>query len=170
MCSSDLAGGPGRPFGGTGTGTGGVGRRRSWAGDEDQPPRRRRLPGIASPGREWRDPVAFGPAITRLLAARGWQEQAADAGVISRWDVIVGPDIAEHCTPVSLVDGHLELVAESTAWATQLRMLSRQILGILSRELGPQAVRRITVRGPTAPSWRHGPIRTSGRGPRDTYG
>lgn len=150
--------------------TSGSARRRARVDDDGQPPRRPRLPGIASPGREWREPVAFGPAITRLLAARGWKEQAADAGVLSRWDAIVGPDIAEHCAPVALVDGHLELVAESTAWATQLRMLSRQILGILHRELGPQVVRRITVRGPTAPSWRHGPIRTAGRGPRDTYG
>ncbi|MCK9895257.1 DciA family protein [Frankia sp. AgB32] len=105
-----------------------------------------------------------------MLASRGWRGQAADASVISRWDVIVGPDIADHCAPVSLRDGHLELVAESTAWATQLRMLSRQILSILHRELGPQVVQRITVRGPTAPSWRHGPMRTHGRGPRDTYG
>ncbi|EIV95066.1 DUF721 domain-containing protein, partial [Frankia sp. QA3] len=146
------------------------GRRPRSGEDDDQVPRRPRLPGIASPGREWRDPVSFGAAISRLLAARGWQAQANDAGVLARWDVIVGPDIADHCIPVSLRDGDLELVAESTAWATQLRMLSRQILGILHRELGPQVVRRITVRGPTAPSWRHGPIRTGGRGPRDTYG
>ncbi len=147
-----------------------AGRRSRSGEDDDRVPQRPRLPGIASPGREWRDPVSFGAAIGRLLATRGWQAQADDAGVLARWDVIVGPDIADHCTPVSLRDGELELVAESTAWATQLRMLSRQILAILHRELGPQVVRRITVRGPTAPSWRHGSIRTNGRGPRDTYG
>ncbi|ETA03939.1 putative RNA-binding protein containing Zn ribbon [Frankia sp. CcI6] len=160
------------------TGTGGpwgpgsrtrLGARRADPSD-DQVPRRPRMPGIAPPGREWREPVGFGTAINRLLAARGWKAQASDANVLARWDAIVGPDIADHCTPVSLRDGDLELVAESTAWATQLRMLSRQLLGILHRELGPHVVRRIVVRGPTAPSWRHGSIRTGGRGPRDTYG
>ncbi|CAO5193176.1 putative RNA-binding protein containing Zn ribbon [Frankia sp. AiPs1] len=160
---------PGRSGGPGGLGLAGSGRRRP-EGDDDQPARRPQLPGIARPGRQWREPVAFGAAVTRLLAARGWRDQAADASVLSRWDVIVGPDIAEHCTPASLRDGHLELVAESTAWATQMRMLSTQILATLRRELGPQVVQRITVRGPTAPSWKHGPIRTSGRGPRDTYG
>lgn len=162
--------GPGGGPGGASAAGDRAGRRSRSGEDDDRVPQRPRLPGIASPGREWRDPVSFGAAIGRLLATRGWQAQADDAGVLARWDVIVGPDIADHCTPVSLRDGELELVAESTAWATQLRMLSRQILAILHRELGPQVVRRITVRGPTAPSWRHGSIRTNGRGPRDTYG
>ncbi|MCK9920594.1 DciA family protein [Frankia sp. AgPm24] len=160
-----LPGGSGGRF----QGGGGVGGRRR-ADDDGQPPRLAQLPGIARPGRQWREPLAFGSAIGRLLASRGWREQAADASVLSRWDVIVGPDIAERCTPVSLRDGQLELVAESTAWATQMRMLAPQILAILHRELGPRVVQRITVRGPTAPSWRHGSIRTGGRGPRDTYG
>jgi predicted nucleic acid-binding Zn ribbon protein len=109
--------------------------------------------------------------VRRLLADRGWAARASDASVLARWDAIVGPDIASHCTPVSLRDGELELAAESTAWATQLRLLSRQILGRLRAELGPGVVRRITVRGPTAPSWQYGPLRApDGRGPRDTYG
>lgn len=149
---------------------GGAAGRRLGGGEDDEPPRPVQLPGIARPGRVWREPVAFGPALGRLLAARGWKPRAADASVLSRWDVIVGPDIADHCTPVSLREGHLELVAESTAWATQLRMLSRQILAILHRELGPEVVRQITIRGPSTPNWQHGRIRTGGRGPRDTYG
>jgi len=31
-------------------------------------------------------------------------------------------------------------------------------------------VQRLRVHGPTAPDWRHGPLRVTGRGPRDTYG
>ncbi|KPM52880.1 hypothetical protein CcI49_24800 [Frankia sp. CcI49] len=155
----------------TGAGAGGhdPGRRgRESSGD---PPPRPRLPGIAAPGRDWRTPMVVGSSIARLVAERGWQSRATDASVLARWDVLVGPDIAAHCSPVSLRDGELELVAESTAWATQLRMLSRQILGILRKELGPHVVRRITVRGPAAPSWNHGGMSTSGgRGPRDTYG
>jgi predicted nucleic acid-binding Zn ribbon protein len=139
--------------------------------DDRTAPRRPRLPGIAAPGREWREPTAFSTAVSRLLADRGWQAQASDATVLARWEAIVGPDVAAHCAPVSLRDGELELAAESTAWATQLRLLSRQILARLRAELGPDTVRRITVRGPTAPSWRHGRLRApDGRGPRDTYG
>jgi predicted nucleic acid-binding Zn ribbon protein len=141
------------------------------ADDDREPPRRPRLPGIATPGREWREPTSFGTAVQRLLAARGWRAKAADSSVLARWDAIVGPDISAHATPVSLRDGVLELAAESTAWATQLRFLSGRILGELRGELGPGVVTRINVRGPSAPSWRHGPVQMpGGRGPRDTYG
>jgi len=139
--------------------------------DDREAARRPRLPGIAAPGREWREPTSFAASISRLLAARGWQTRATDSGVLARWDVIVGPEIASHATPVSLRDGLLELEAESTAWATQLRLLAPRLLGVLRRELGDGVVTRITVRGPSAPSWRHGPVQMpGGRGPRDTYG
>jgi predicted nucleic acid-binding Zn ribbon protein len=147
-------------------------RPEGTGGDDDrEPPRRPRLPGIAAPGREWREPTSLGTAVERMLAARGWRAKAADSTVLARWDTIVGPDISAHATPVSLRDGVLELAAESTAWATQLRFLAGRILGELRRELGPDVVTRINVRGPSAPSWRHGPAQMpGGRGPRDTYG
>src|SRR3712207_8885100 len=40
---------------------------------------------------------------------------------------IFGSDIADHCIPLSLRDGELVLQAESTAWATQLRTLQREL-------------------------------------------
>jgi predicted nucleic acid-binding Zn ribbon protein len=139
--------------------------------DDREPPRRPRQPGIAAPGREWREPTTLAAAIERMLAARGWQAKATDSGVLARWDVIVGPEISSHATPVSLRDGVLELAAESTAWATQLRLLAPTLLSELRRELGAGVVTRINVRGPSAPSWRHGPVQMpGGRGPRDTYG
>ena len=82
----------------------------------------------------------------------------------------MGAEIADHCTPLSLRDGELVLQAESTAWATQLRQLQRQLLSRIAAAVGRDVVRRIRVVGPTGPSWRHGPRHVRGRGPRDTYG
>jgi predicted nucleic acid-binding Zn ribbon protein len=87
-----------------------------------------------------------------------------------RWGQIVGEEIAAHCKPERLEAGELHLVAESTAWATQLRLMARQLLARIEADAGPDVVSRITVRGPTSPNWRHGPLRVEGRGPRDTYG
>jgi len=101
---------------------------------------------------------------------RGWSPRLTDATVLGRWRHLVGPDIADHCTPVSLRDGELVLQAESTAWATQLRTLQRQLLVRLAGAVGRDVVRRIRVVGPSGPSWRHGPRTVRGRGPRDTYG
>jgi predicted nucleic acid-binding Zn ribbon protein len=121
-------------------------------------------------GPDARDPSALGDAVGELVRDREWSRTLTAAGLLPRWEQIVGRDIAEHCRPERLEAGELKCVAESTAWATQIRLMSAQILARIAAEVGPDVVSRIAVRGPTAPDWRHGPLRVTGRGPRDTYG
>jgi predicted nucleic acid-binding Zn ribbon protein len=118
-----------------------------------------------------RDPTPFGTAIRELLAERGWERTEQVATVMGRWEEIVGPDLAAHCRPESLRGGELVVVAESTAWATQLRLLTATLLARIATDVGTGLVTSVRVHGPTTPSWRKGPRRvTGGRGPRDTYG
>ena len=136
-------------------------------------PRPRKLRLVADrsgSGPDARDPVAFGAAVRRLVDERGWEDTTAAAGVLANWEQLVGPEIADHCRPVSLLDGELVLVAESTAWATQLRLLSRALAARLTAAVGSGVVTTIVVRAPAQPDWRRGPRRVRGRGPRDTYG
>ena len=87
------------------------------------------------------------------------------------WAALVGGDIASHCRPVSLNAGELRIAAESTAWATQLQLISSALLASLVKQLGPEVVRKVFITGPTGPSWKHGGWSVRGaRGPRDTYG
>ncbi len=105
-----------------------------------------------------------------MVEDRGWEKNTAEATVLGSWDRLVGDDVASHCRPISLRDGELTLQAESTAWATQLRMLTGKLLGLIRAELGDNVVTKIRVHGPAAPSWKRGPLSVPGRGPRDTYG
>lgn len=130
-------------------------------------PRRR---GWSSSGPDDRDPQSLGRIASRLSAQRGWAPRIAHGSVFGRWAELVGPDVAEHATPVALRDGELTVQAESTAWATQLRLLQRQLLARIAAGLGHGVVTSMRIHGPTAPSWRRGPRHVSGRGPRDTYG
>jgi len=140
------------------------------------PPRRRPRPS-SDAGAPWsgagpdpRDPAALSAAVADLVSERDWSRPLNAAGLLPRWQQIVGADVASHCRPERLRAGELTIVAESTAWATQLRLMSRQLLTAITRELGAGVVTRVRVTGPTATDWRHGPLRVSGRGPRDTYG
>jgi predicted nucleic acid-binding Zn ribbon protein len=108
--------------------------------------------------------------VRRLVEQRGWQDATAAARVLGDWERLVGPEIAGHCRPASLDDGVLVLVAESSAWATQLRLLTRTLQARLADQVGAGVVTSVVVRGPTSPDWRRGPRRVRGRGPRDTYG
>lgn len=118
------------------------------------------------------DPQTFGAAIEQFLKVRGWQNDARVHAVLARWEQIAGPEIADHCTPVSLRDGDLVLTAESTAWATQLRLMARQIADRVNSDLGATVVKSVRVNGPSsAPRRKPGEWRVSGgRGERDTYG
>jgi predicted nucleic acid-binding Zn ribbon protein len=137
-----------------------------------------RKPGPASPppGQQARrrrrdDPAPLSSAIDGLVSETGWEIAVATGSVFGRWAQIVGPDLAAHTVPDGLADGELTVLADSTAWATQLRLLAADLVRKLNAELGDGSVRRVNVRGPGARSRRPGEWRVRGsRGPRDTYG
>jgi predicted nucleic acid-binding Zn ribbon protein len=117
------------------------------------------------------DPQPLNAAIGGLVEDQGWAMAAATGSVFARWAEIVGPDLAAHTSPGGLADGELTVLADSTAWATQVRLLAAQLVRRLNAELGDGAVRRVQVRGPSGPPRQPGQWRVrGGRGPRDTYG
>ena len=60
---------------------------------------------------------------------------------------------------------------DSTAWATNLRLLAPTLVARLNEDLGHGAVKMIKVNGPAGPARRYGPLRAPGStGPGDTYG
>ncbi|NUR10108.1 MAG: DUF721 domain-containing protein [Nocardioidaceae bacterium] len=120
-----------------------------------------------------RDPQLLDNTIGRLIADQGWGTDVRVHGVFSRWDVIVGREVAHHCTPEAFDQGEAKLVVrtDSTAWATQMKLLAPTVVRRLNQELGDGTVTRIDVLGPHGPSWKRGPRSVrDGRGPRDTYG
>ncbi|CCK28900.1 UPF0232 protein [Streptomyces davaonensis JCM 4913] len=141
---------------------------------QQQKKQARRGGGLRSGARaDGRDPMALGAAINRLITERGWETPAAVGGVMGRWPQIVGPDLAKHCVPVTYDEDERVLVVrcDSTAWATNLRLLAPQLVARLNEDLGHGTVRAIKVLGPGGPERRYGPLRAPGStGPGDTYG
>ncbi len=128
-------------------------------------------PGPGRRGRPRReDPQPLGSAIGGLLDTRGWQQQAAMGSVFGRWAEIVGHDLAAHTRPDSFADGELAVTADSTAWATQVRLLAPVLVKRLNAEVGDGSVRRVKVRGPAPPRQRGGWRVPGSKGPGDTYG
>jgi predicted nucleic acid-binding Zn ribbon protein len=99
----------------------------------------------------------------------GESAEAANGSVFGCWADIVGPVLAEHTRPDSFPDGELAVTADSTAWATQVRLLAPQLVRQLAAELGDGTVRRVKVRGPEPPRSRGAWRVPGGRGPRETY-
>ena len=117
------------------------------------------------------DPEKLSNILNDLVTTRDWKKGIAEGTLFTKWREIVGNEIADHCEPITLFEGRLTIKAESTSWATQLRLLTPELLkNIRSRSEGA-LVDEVTVIGPNAPSWKRG-LRTirGARGPRDTYG
>ena len=131
--------------------------------------RRRSKPSGAPAGKS-SDPTLMSTALAEFLNHQEWEDDAARAGLFEHWREIVGEDVAEHVHVESWNDGQLVLRADSTAWATQVRLLTASLLEQVRVALGPDVVDSVQVKGPQAPSWRAGPRVVKGRGPRDTYG
>ena len=130
-----------------------------------------RTSGYSGAGPDDRDPQLAGGVLHGLLAERDWQRPLAQARVFADWAGLVGADIASHCQPTELREGQLRIAAQSSAWATQLRLMAGALLASLVAELGPDVVTSLFITGPVGPSWKHGAWSVRGsRGPRDTYG
>ncbi|TBT95546.1 DUF721 domain-containing protein [Propioniciclava tarda] len=134
-------------------------------------PRKAKRTRASASGRSRSDPTALGDALGELIAEQGWTTEVSVHALLGRWPSIVGDAVAQHSTPESFVAGIVTIRTDSTAWASQLRLMTPQLLAKLNAAVGEGTIKRLTIKGPDAPSWKHG-IRSvrDGRGPRDTYG
>jgi predicted nucleic acid-binding Zn ribbon protein len=105
-----------------------------------------------------------------MTAKLGWNSSLAKSELLASWQAIVGAETAEHSAPVGIEDGVLTVKCDSTAWATQLRLMRSQIQNLIVAQYPEAGIGSIRFEGPGAPSWKRGPRSVPGRGPRDTYG
>lgn len=74
--------------------------------------------------------------------------------MFSRWEELVGPEIARHAQPRSLRGGVLVLTADQPAWATQLRYMGPELLARVRADAAAPEITEIQIRmaspGPTA--------------------
>lgn len=117
------------------------------------------------------DPQSIQSILSEVISNRNWSQGVAEGSLFSDWKLIVGDEIAEHTTPISLVDGKLTIQSSSTAWSTQMRLMKNDLLKTISTTAPGALVEELIFIGPNAPSWKRGLRSIRGaRGPRDTYG
>ncbi|MEX1080125.1 MAG: DciA family protein [Homoserinimonas sp.] len=127
-------------------------------------------PSSTTPFGGGRDPRGIGEVMDALTAKLGWDSPLAKSELLASWENIVGSETAEHSHPVGIDDGVLSVRCDSTAWATQLRLMRVQILNLIISRYPGAGINSLRFEGPGAPSWKRGPRSVPGRGPRDTYG
>jgi predicted nucleic acid-binding Zn ribbon protein len=117
-----------------------------------------------------RAPKTVMSTIDNLIQSFGWQSKIAEGDLFANWKDLVGQQVAENSFPEDLSKGILTVRCKSTAWATQLRLMSNDILTKIEERLPELKVKELRFIGPQAPSFKRGLRSVPGRGPRDTFG
>ena len=114
-------------------------------------PKRKRTEGQVSGAHpDDRDPQLLGRAMDRLMDSKGWTAEVNVHTILGRWQVLVGPMMAQHTTPESYRDNVITVRATSTAWATQLRGLAPRIVASLNEKVEEGMIN--SVRAPSSGS------------------
>jgi predicted nucleic acid-binding Zn ribbon protein len=117
-----------------------------------------------------RDPRGLGNIVDALTTELGWSSPLAQSELMEGWVDLAGEETAKHSAPVGISEGVLTVSCESTAWATQLRIMRTELMTRIAVRFPDAGIQSIRFQGPEAPSWKRGPRSIPGRGPRDTYG
>ncbi len=133
-----------------------------------------RAPSAASPDRipTSATPQLLEATLGRLVGDYGWELDLRMRGSSPAGRSSCGDEVAGALHPrVVRSTARLVVRTDSTAWATQLRLLAPTVVRRLNEQLGHGTVALIEVLGPHLPTWKKGPRSArDGRGPRDTYG
>jgi predicted nucleic acid-binding Zn ribbon protein len=88
----------------------------------------------------------LGDGIDAVLRRCGGSSGAATVGVFGGWDDAVGPGVAAHAQPIALRGSTLVVGVDAPAYATQLRLLTPQLLARLAELTSPGVVEAVEVR------------------------
>jgi predicted nucleic acid-binding Zn ribbon protein len=121
---------------------------------------------VGQPG----DPELISDVLNNLISDRDWDSGLAEGNLFFNWKKIVGDEISQHAQPISILDNVLTIQSTSTAWATQLQLISNDLLVTIQTDATGVLIERLVIIGPQTPTWKKG-VRTirNARGPRDTY-
>jgi predicted nucleic acid-binding Zn ribbon protein len=121
------------------------------------------------PFEKGRDPKSIGAIMSRTITERGWVPFLSRESVVDQWDDVVGIDVAAHTVP-EIDDDLITVRCDSSAWATNLRLMRHEILAEILKRFPNSGIEKISVVGPGVPNKIRGPRSVKWRGPRDTYG
>ncbi|MBJ7281298.1 MAG: DUF721 domain-containing protein [Rhodoluna sp.] len=124
----------------------------------------------SKPFDQGRQPKSISATMDGLIQSFGWENKLSEGELFANWRELVGDKVAENSFPEDLSKGVLTIRCKSTAWATQLRIMSADILVKITAKLPALEVKELRFIGPQAPSFKRGLRSVPGRGPRDTFG
>lgn len=87
--------------------------------------------------------TSVGDLVGQVLGDLGLDGVALAHRIGAQWPEVVGPQVAEHCRPLGIRGGVLELEVDSPVWSQQLQLRKTELLARLVEHFGDQAPREL---------------------------
>ena len=81
-----------------------------------------------------------------FLGGSAGDDASIQIEIADQWEELVGQRLAPHTTPLRLQGGVLHVLAEDSAWASELRWTSRMVITAMRKRLGTNQVREIRIK------------------------
>lgn len=91
-------------------------------------------------------PQPLSGILKDALKTLGLHDRIEELSVLSLWERLVGPQIAQRSTPVSVFDHVLYVHVSDNVWMHQLYLHKQTILRKIEQELGKGAIRDLSFR------------------------
>ena len=88
-------------------------------------------------------PQALSHVLGRMLKDFGLEENAKKYEALTRWEEIVGPNVAAVTKPEKVSHGTLVIKVESSSWRYELTMRKQEILARIYEVTGSREVKDI---------------------------
>lgn len=88
-------------------------------------------------------PRLAGEILAKVMSDLGLDERLREREALTRWQEVVGPDVARRSRALRIREGVLYVHVESAAWRQELHFLKDTILEGFREKLGPNRVRDI---------------------------
>ena len=89
-------------------------------------------------------PTPISALLAGVLKEAGIADRVEQATVVPEWATLVGPQIAEVTTPLSVTpDGTLFVAVQTHAWMTELSLMEPELLRALNAKPGRAPIGRI---------------------------
>ena len=88
------------------------------------------------------------------MESKGWVNDINVHTLLARWALLVGPVNAGHSKPEAYEDSVLTVRTDSSAWATQFRLMAPKLVAMLNDQLGVGTITKMRSSVRTAPPGR----------------
>ena len=101
-----------------------------------------------------REPQSLGEVLARSGLGKPGGQKLKLGLIQAGWNRLVGDRLADHSAPTKLSRGVLSVAADGPAWASELSVITGDLMSSLELMLGKGAVRKIRIRSSTFSSRR----------------